>query len=75
MATRNFVLKNQSCNRLYLKKPTGMHWLGYNYAVSWLNEAKTQIFQPIAYFENFEIYLYFICLPASLPACCKTRLR
>ena len=23
------------------KKPTGMHWLGYNDAVSWLNEAKT----------------------------------
>ena len=23
------------------KKPAGMHWLGYNDAVSWLNEAKT----------------------------------
>ena len=34
--------KNQRCNRLYLKKkPAGMHWLGYNDAVSWLNEAKT----------------------------------
>ena len=21
--------KNQPCNRLYLKKPAGMHWLGY----------------------------------------------
>ena len=31
----------QPCNRLYLKKPAGMHWLGYNDAVSWLNEAKT----------------------------------
>ena len=45
-----------------------MHWLGYNDAVSWLNEAKTRIFQPIANFENFEIYLYFVCQPACLPA-------
>ena len=50
------------------KKPAGIHWLGYNDAVSWLNEAKTQIFQPTANFENFEIYLYFVCLPASLSA-------
>ena len=49
------------------KKPTGMHWLGCNDAVSWLNEAKTRIFQPTANFEIFEIYLYFVCLPASLP--------
>ena len=53
--------------RLYLNKPAGMHWLGYNNAVSWLNEAKTQIFQPTANFENFKIYLYFICQPACLP--------
>ena len=55
-----------------------MHWLGYNDAVSLLNEAKTRIFQPTANFENFEIHLYFVsqlaCLPvpasqpASLPA-------
>ena len=32
--------KNQPCNRLYLKKPAGMHWLGYNDAVSWLNKAE-----------------------------------
>ena len=25
------------------KNPTEMHWLGYNDAVSWLNEAKTRI--------------------------------
>ena len=30
-----------------------MHWLGYNDAVSWLNEAKTGIFQPTSNFENF----------------------
>ena len=55
------------------KKPAGMHWLGYNDAVSLLNEAKPRIFQPTANFENFEIRLYFVsqpaCLPASLPAC------
>ena len=45
-----------------------MHWLGYNDAVSWLNEVKTRIFQPTTNFEIFEIYLYFVCLPASLPA-------
>ena len=50
------------------KKPTGMHWLGYNDAVSWLNEARTRIFQPTANFEIFEIYLYFVCLPACQPA-------
>ena len=42
-----------------------MHWLGYNDAVSSLNEAKTQIFQPTANFENFE--MCFVSLPASLP--------
>ena len=46
-----------------------MHWLGYNDAISWLNEAKTQIFQPTANFEIFKIYLYFVCQSASLPAC------
>ena len=44
--------KNQSCNKFYPKKPSGIHWLGYNDAVSWLNEAKTQ---TTANFENFEI--------------------
>ena len=60
--------KNQPCNKLYPKKPAGMHWLGYNDAVSWINEVKTRIFQPTANFENFKIYLYFVCQPASLPA-------
>ena len=46
-----------------------MHWLGYNDAVSSLNEAKTRIFQPTANFENFEIRLYFVSQPACLPAC------
>ena len=45
------------------KKPAGMHWLGYNDAVSSLNKAKTRIFQPTANFENFEIRLYFVSLP------------
>ena len=49
------------------KKPAGMHWLGYNDAVSSLNEAKTRIFQPTANFENFEIRLYFVSQPACLP--------
>ena len=71
MASQNFVLQNQPCNKLYPKKPAGMHWLGYNDTVSSLNEAKTRIFQRKANFENFEIRLYFI----SQPACRKTRLR
>ena len=45
-----------------------MHWLGYNDAVSSLNELKTRIFQPTANFENFEIRLYFVSQPASQPA-------
>ena len=59
---------NQPCNKLNPKKPAGIHWLGYNDAVSWLNEAKTRIFQPTANFEIFEIHLYFVCQPACLPA-------
>ena len=55
------------------RKPAGMHWLGYNDAVSWLNEAKTRIFQPTANFEIFEIYLYFVCLPAVRPVCARCR--
>ena len=43
-----------------------MHWLGYNDAVSWLNEAKIRIFQPTANFENFRNLPVFR-LPASLP--------
>ena len=45
-----------------------MHWLGYNDAVSWLDKAKTQIFQPTANFEIFNICLDFVCQPACLPA-------
>ena len=44
-----------------------MHWLGYNDAGSSLNGAKTRIFQPTANFENFEVRLYFVSLPASQP--------
>ena len=59
------------------KKSTGMHWLGYNDAVSSLIEAKTQIFQPTANFENFEIHLYFVsqpaCQPAVRPGCARCR--
>ena len=55
------------------RKPAGMHWLGYNDAVSWLNEAKTRIFQPTANFEIFKIYLYFVCLPAVIPGCARCR--
>ena len=40
MASQNFALKNLGFIR---KNPAGMHWLGYNDAVSWLNEAKTHI--------------------------------
>ena len=45
-----------------------MHRLGYNDAVSSLNEAKTRIFHPTANFENFEIRLHFVSLPACQPA-------
>ena len=55
------------------KKPAGMHWLGYNDAVSSLKEAKTRIFQPTANFENFEIRLYFGSQPAVRPGCARCR--
>ena len=50
------------------KKPAGMHWFGYNDAVSLSNKAKTRIFQPTTNFENFEIHPYFVSQPACLPA-------
>ena len=55
---------NQPCNKLYPKKPAGMHWLSYNNAVSWLNEAKTRIFQPTA---NYKISKFTCISSASLP--------
>ena len=55
------------------KKPAGMHWLGYNDAVSSLKEAKIRIFQPTANFENFEIRLYFVSQPAVRPSCARCR--
>ena len=60
MASQNFALKINLAIGFIRRKPAGMHWLaiGYNDAVSWLNEAKTRIFQPTANFEIFEIYLY-----------------
>ena len=65
MASGKFLhFKNQPCNRLYPIKPAEMHWLGYNDAVSWLNKAKTRIFQPTV---NFKINLYFVCQPAVRP--------
>ena len=59
--------KNRSCNTLYPKKLTGIHWLGYNDAVSWLNKEYFSL-QPI-----FEIYLYFVCQPAVRPDCARCR--
>ena len=50
-----------------------MHWLGYNDAVSSLNEVKTRIFQPTANFENFEIRLYFVSQPVVRPGCARCR--
>ena len=81
MASRNFALKINLAIGFIRKKPAGMHWLGYNDAVSWLNKAKTRIFQPTANFEIFEIYLYFVsqptrppaCLPAVRPGCARCR--
>ena len=58
------------------KKPAGMHWLGYNDAVSSLNEAKTQVLQPTANFENFKIHTVFrqpASLPAVRPGCARCR--
>ena len=56
------------------KKTAGMYWLGYNDAVSSLNEVKTQ---PTANFENFKIHLYFVsrpaCQPAVRPGCARCR--
>ena len=46
---------------------TVMHWLGYNDAISWLNEVKTQIFQPTVSFEVLK-NLPVLCLPTRQPA-------
>ena len=49
-----------------------MYWLGCNDAVSWLNEVKTRIFQPIAIlkFSKFTCILS-ACLPAVRPGCAR----
>ena len=36
-------------------------------------EATSRIFRPTANFENFEIHLYFVCLPAVRPGCARCR--
>ena len=46
----NSRFKNQPSINIFYPKNAGMHWLGCNDAVSWLNKAKTQIFQPTANF-------------------------
>ena len=52
-----------------------MHWLGCIDAVSWLNEAKTQVFQPTAILKISKITcILSASLPACQPACHKTRL-
>ena len=48
-----------------------MHLYCCNDAVPWLNETKSQIFRCTVIVNNFQIHLYFLCLPA----CCKTRFR
>ena len=46
-----------------------MHFYCCNDAVPWLIEAKSLIFRCKVIFKNFQIYLYFVCLPpACLPA-------
>ena len=53
---------------LYPKKPAGMHWLGYNDAVSW---QKLQCFslQPILKIT----YILSASLPAVRPSCTRCR--
>ena len=78
MASGNIcTLKNQPSNRLYPKNRLECIGKAVNDAVPWLNEATSRIFRPTANFENFKIHLYFVCLPACLPAirlgCAKCR--
>ena len=51
------------------KKPAGMHWLGYNDAVSSLTKRKLEYFslQPILKISK-SACISSACLPASLPA-------
>ena len=49
-----------------------MHWLGY-YDVSWLNKAKTRVFQPTANFENFIVFRLPASQPAIRPSCARCR--
>ena len=45
-----------------------MHFYCCNNAVSWLNEAKSQIFRCTVIVKNFQIHLYFVCHLPCLPA-------
>ena len=77
MASRNFALKINLAIGFIRKEPAGMHCLGYNDAVSWLNEAKTRIFQPIASqfqkIRNLPVFRLPASLPAVRPGCARCR--
>ena len=67
--------KNHPTTNCSRKKPTYMQWYCCNNAVPLLNEAKTLTFPSIPNFKNFEIYLNFVCQPASQPAVRPTSTR
>ena len=52
-----------------------MQWLGCNDAVPWLNEAKTQIFQPIQLIFKISklTCILSVCLAAVRPGCARCR--
>ena len=61
---------------LAISLSTGMHWLGYNDAVSLLTKRKLEYFslQPILKISK-SACISSASQPACLPACRKTRLR
>ena len=59
------------CNIGFIRKTAGMHWLGCNDAVLWLNEAKTRIFWPVQLILKFS---KLTCISsATLPYCARCR--
>ena len=63
----NFHTIKTSLTIDFTRKTPGMHFYCCNDGVPWLNEAKSRIFRCTVIFKNFQIRLYFVCLPAVRP--------
>ena len=67
MATKLFCTSIHTLKQALFKKNQFKCTEYYNKIITILKEVKIQIVWPVENFKNFEIYLHFVCQPASLP--------